>query len=56
MIILVLFKCILCNKIKQKVTRIILITKEPSKCLIFRNRKILGNDNKEVIQKQEDKF
>ena len=27
----------------------IAIAKEPSKCLIFENRKVLGNDNKEVV-------
>ena len=34
---------------KTKVTKIIAIAKEPSKCLIFENRKVLGNDNKEII-------
>ena len=32
-----------------KITKIIAIAKEPSKCIIFENRKVLGNDNKEII-------
>ena len=32
-----------------KITKIIAIAKEPSKCIIFENRKVLGNNNKEIV-------